>query len=56
MSLPAAGLDVEVEGAAVLGREEEGGSLRLWFDLGAGERAVLRASDGLRPLPLLPFR
>jgi hypothetical protein len=56
VSLPAAGLEVEVEGAAVLGREDEDGSARLWFDLGPGERAVLRVSDGLVPVPLLPFR
>jgi hypothetical protein len=56
VSLPAAGLEVAVEGAALLGREDEGGSARLWFDLGPGERAVLRVSDGLVPVPLLPFR
>ncbi|HEX9049476.1 MAG TPA: hypothetical protein VF841_02985 [Anaeromyxobacter sp.] len=56
LSLPAAGLDVELEGAALLGREDDGGAARLWFDLGPGERVVLRASDGLLPVPLLPFR
>jgi hypothetical protein len=54
VSLPAAGLDVAVEGAAVLGREDEDGLARVWFDLGAGERAVIRAWDGLDPVPLLP--
>jgi hypothetical protein len=56
LSLPAAGLDVGVEGAALLGREDEGESARVWFDLGPGERAVLRVSDGLDPVALLPFR
>jgi hypothetical protein len=56
VSLPAEGLEVAVQGAVVLGREDEAGSARLWFDLGAGERAVLRVADRLAPVPLLPFR
>ncbi len=56
VSLPAAGLEIELEGAALLGREDEGDQARLWFDLGPGERAVLTASNGLVPVPLLPFR
>ncbi|HET8539497.1 MAG TPA: hypothetical protein VFL83_06465 [Anaeromyxobacter sp.] len=56
VSLPAAGLDVALEGAALLGREDDDGSARLWFDLDAGERVVLRVSDGLVPVALLPFR
>jgi hypothetical protein len=54
LSLPAAGLDVAVEGAALLGREDGDGVARVWLDLGAGERAVVRAWDGLDPVPLLP--
>jgi hypothetical protein len=54
VALPAAGLEVAVEGAALLGREDEEGVARLWFDLGPGEKAVLRAWDGLAPVPLLP--
>ena len=56
VALPAAGLELAVEGAALLGREDEDGWARLWFDLGAGERVVLRAFDGVVPVPLLPFR
>jgi hypothetical protein len=56
VSLPAAGLDVAVEGAAVLGREDEGGDARLWFDLGPGEKATIRAWDGLEAVPLWPRR
>ena len=56
VSVPAAGLDVELEDAARLGREDDAGQARLWFDLGPGERAVLTVSDGLVPVPLLPFR
>jgi hypothetical protein len=54
VSLPAAGLEVALEGAALLGREDEDGVARLWFDLGPGEKAVLRAWDALEPVPLLP--
>jgi hypothetical protein len=54
VSLPAAGLDVELEGAALLGREDEGEDARLWFDLGAGEKAILRVWYGLDAVPLLP--
>ena len=57
VSLPAAaGLDVEVEGAALLGRGDDAGAARLWFDLGPGEGAVLRVLDGRDPVALLPFR
>ncbi len=54
VSLPAAGLEVAVEGAALLGREDEGAEARVWFDLGPGEKATLRTWDGLEPVPLLP--
>jgi hypothetical protein len=56
VALPAAGLEVAVEGAALLGRAEEDGWARLWFDLPAGEHAVLRVYDGLVPVAILPFR
>jgi hypothetical protein len=55
VSLPAAGLELDLEGQALLGREDDGDQARLWFDLGAGERAVLRAFDGVTPVPLLPL-
>jgi hypothetical protein len=54
VAVPAAGLDLALEGTALLGREDDGGVTRLWFDLGPGERAVLRAWDGLDEVPLLP--
>ena len=56
VSLPAAGLEVAVEGAALLGREDEGEQARLWFDVGPGEKVTLRAWDGLAAVPLLPPR
>ncbi|HEY6002160.1 MAG TPA: hypothetical protein VIV57_04740, partial [Anaeromyxobacter sp.] len=56
VTLPAAGLDVSVEGAALLGREDADGWARLWFDLPAGDHVVLRASDGVVPVAILPFR
>jgi len=56
VALPAAGLDVALEGAALLGRDDEGALARVWFDLGAGEKVVLRAWDGLDPVPLLAER
>jgi hypothetical protein len=56
VTLPAAGLEISLEGAALLGREDAEGWARLWFDLPAGERAVLRVSDALVPVPILPFR
>jgi hypothetical protein len=52
VSLPAAGLDVAVEGAAVIGREDEGADARIWFDLGPGEKVTVRAWDGVRAVPL----
>jgi hypothetical protein len=53
VALPAAGMDLELEGAALLGREDDGELARIWFDLGPGEKAVLRAWDGLEPAALL---
>ena len=54
VALPAAGLEIALEGVALLGREDDGGLARVWFDLDAGERAVLRVWDALDPVPLLP--
>jgi hypothetical protein len=54
VAVPATDLELALEGAALLGREDDGGVARLWFDLGPGERAVLRAWDGLDEVPLLP--
>lgn len=54
LSVPAAGLEVAVEGAALLGREDEGADARIWFDLGAGEKVTLRLWDGMEQVPLLP--
>jgi hypothetical protein len=54
VAIPAAGLEVGVEGAAVIGREDDGALARLWFDLGPGEKAALRVWDGLAPVPLVP--
>jgi hypothetical protein len=54
VSVPAAGLEVSLEGAALLGREDDGADARLWFDLGAGEKATLRVWDELDVVPLLP--
>jgi hypothetical protein len=56
VTLPAAGLEISLEGAALLGREDEGVWARLWFDLPAGEHVVLRASEDLVPVAILPFR
>lgn len=56
VALPAAGLGLDLEGALLLGREDEDGWARIWFDLAPGGRVVLRASDRWTPVPLLPFR
>ena len=41
--------------AGALSREDAPGGARVWFDLPAGGRAVLRAYDHFAPLPFLPF-
>jgi hypothetical protein len=56
VALPAAGLEVALEGAALLGRDDDGELARVWFDLGPGERAVLRVWDGLDVVPLAALR
>jgi len=55
VALPAAGLEISLTGAALLGREDADGWARLWFDLPAGGRVVLRVLDGLAPVAILPF-
>jgi hypothetical protein len=54
VSLPAAGLRLWVDGAPVRARQEVAGTSRIWFDLPAGSRRVVRATRGLSPVPLLP--
>jgi hypothetical protein len=56
IAVPAAGLGLELDGALLLGREDEEGWARLWFDLAPGGRVVLRAYDRWMPVPLVPFR
>jgi hypothetical protein len=48
------GLDLALEGALLLGREDDEVRARIWFDLPAGGRVVLRAMDRFLPVPLLP--
>lgn len=46
-------VELSVNGAPPLGRDDEGGQARIWLDLPPGGRAVLRAFDRLAPLPFL---
>ena len=48
-------VELSVDGAGPLGRDDDGGLARVWLDLPAGGRAVIRASDRLLPLPFLPY-
>ena len=54
VSLPAAGLQLWVDGEPVRDRQEIAGRTRIWFDLPARGRRVVRATRGLAPVPLLP--
>ncbi|BDG04852.1 proline dehydrogenase family protein [Anaeromyxobacter oryzae] len=56
VAVPAAGLGLELEGALLLGRDDEDGWARIWFDLAPGGRVVVRASERWIPVPLVPFR
>lgn len=56
VALPASELEISVRGAVLLGREDDDGWARIWFDLPAGETATLRAYHDLVPVPALPFR
>jgi len=55
VSLPAVGLRLWVDGAPVRDRQEVAGRSRIWFDLPAHGRRVVRATRGLTPVPLLPL-
>ncbi|HTN51871.1 MAG TPA: hypothetical protein VML50_05670, partial [Anaeromyxobacter sp.] len=48
-------VELFVDGIPPLGREDAADSARVWFDLPAGGRAVLRAYERLAPLPFLPY-
>ncbi len=48
-------VELSVDGAAPVAREDDQGGARIWLDLPAGGRAVLRAFDRLVPLPFLPY-
>jgi hypothetical protein len=48
-------VELSVNGAPPLGRDDQAGQARIWFDLPPGGRAVLRAFDRLAPLPFLAF-
>jgi len=49
-------VDLALDGALLLGRDDEPGWVRVWLDLEPGGRAVLRALDGFVPVSFLPFR
>jgi hypothetical protein len=56
LAIPAPpGVEITVDGVPAASRADEEDELRLWLDLPAGGRALLRATDGLAPLPLLAF-
>jgi hypothetical protein len=46
-------VELALEGGGALTRVDTQGGARVWFDLPAGGRAVLRATDHLLPLPFL---
>jgi hypothetical protein len=48
-------VDLSVDGEAPLGRQDDTGVARVWLDLPAGGRAVLRAFDRFVPFPFLPY-
>jgi hypothetical protein len=54
VSLPAAGLELWVDGAPAGDRQELAGRTRIWFDLPANGHRVVRATRQLIPVPLLP--
>jgi hypothetical protein len=54
VALPAAGLELWVDGEPARDRRELAGRSRIWFDLPARASRVVRATRGLRPEPLLP--
>jgi hypothetical protein len=54
LAVPAGDLDVAVEGARLQGMSTEPGRTRVWLDLPAGARVVVRASRGDAAAPFLP--
>jgi hypothetical protein len=54
VALPGAGLELWVDGQPAPGRQEVAGVTRIWFDLPAHARRVVRASRQLTPVALLP--
>jgi hypothetical protein len=48
-------VDLSVDGEPPLGRQDEAGVARVWLDLPAGGRAVLRAFRQFAPVPLLAY-
>jgi hypothetical protein len=56
LAVPSTDVALELSGALVEGQQVEPGWTRLWFDLPAGGRAILRATDRLAPVPLLSYR
>jgi hypothetical protein len=54
VALPATGLQLWVDGEPAEARQEVAGASRIWFDLPARGRRVVRATRGLIPVPLLP--
>jgi hypothetical protein len=54
VSLPAAGLELWVDGVPASPRLDLAGTSRIWFDLPARGRRLVRATRRLTPVPLLP--
>jgi hypothetical protein len=48
-------VELWVDGAPPLGRDDQPGMVRVWLDVPAGGRATIRAFDRLVPLPLLAY-
>jgi hypothetical protein len=53
VAIPAPGLEVTADGGPPLGRSDDPGVTRVWFDLDPGQLVVLRAWQDLRPVPFL---
>jgi hypothetical protein len=54
VSLPAAGLELWVDGLPATPRQDLAATSRIWFDLPARGRRVVRATRRLAPVPFLP--
>jgi len=54
LAVPAGDLDMAVDGARLQGMSTEPGRTRVWLDLPAGARVVVRASRGDAAAPFLP--